>query len=75
MLTASYVCYWNYLMKPDYVSAAQDEVSHVATIPLDFGALDAPFAMAAGSFLNQDAMTMPGLSFPLPSTTSRRHNQ
>lgn len=66
MLTANFVRYWDFEMKPEYIENSGREVPYA---PLDCGSIDAPECIAAGSY---EAYTgTNGWKSYLPSTVSR----
>jgi hypothetical protein len=48
MKTASFLSYFSYYMKPEYLAAVNSEIEHVHREPIDFGSLDAPSHIDAG---------------------------
>lgn len=70
MITASYINFDTWQMKREYQKAVADELAH-AYGPDDFGALDAPDFMAAGSTYSYEYSTTPGKFTHMPSACSR----
>lgn len=70
MLTASYITYKFWDMKPEYQDAVVNETSLSIHSPHDYGALDAPRFMPAGAHYCCKYMTIPG-HFPMPVSCER----
>lgn len=71
MITASFVTFRAWQMKPEYRDAVADELAHVYG-PHDFNALDAPEHMAAGSTYSYEyTMIAPGKFTDMPSACAR----
>lgn len=70
MLTAAFMTFADYRVKPEYMEAVGPELSG-SYPPLDWGAIDAPNTSPAGSHYLSPAVT-PGLGpFVLPACVSR----
>lgn len=70
MITASYMNFHPWQMKREYRDAVANELAHVYG-PNDFGAIDAPTVMAAGSTYSYEYSITPGGFTSMPSGCSR----
>lgn len=70
MITASFINFHPWNMKPEYRRAVANELSHCYG-PDDFGALDAPQHMAAGSTYSYEYSITPGKFTDMPLACSR----
>lgn len=78
MLTASFLRYDYWTMSDAWrtcLAPQERRTSDLYTMkntPFDFGALDAPEVLAAGSYVRTQSIADPGYEYPLPSTTHRQ---
>ena len=71
MLTAPRLNYSSWEMRDDYNSEPLLRVSQTQTAPLDFGSLDAPDSLPAGSHYSYQFYSRPGYFTSLPSSIHR----
>lgn len=68
MLTAAFLNYDMHAMRTEWREQAETDLYKA---PLDFGAIDAPMAMPAGSHRRVQSIISPAYQYPLPTATHR----